>query len=118
MSSSERPAPTGSRPAPFSVETSVSELALRPAPGPVRSTDRSGASRTGSRVGVAGALRISVVEPVGAPVHDEALDHRGAFVWANGAELVWECAEDCPHTHRAVIPERNPQPIDANRRRP
>lgn len=26
-----------------------------------------------------------------------AVEHQGEFVWANGAELVWLCAEDCEH---------------------
>lgn len=30
---------------------------------------------------------------------DETLStgHRGRFVWHNGAELLWECNDDCPH---------------------
>ena len=23
--------------------------------------------------------------------------HHGGYVWRNGAEMVWECADDCPH---------------------
>lgn len=24
-------------------------------------------------------------------------EHLGSHVWKNGAELVWECADECPH---------------------
>ena len=27
--------------------------------------------------------------------HDE--HHEGGYVWRNGAEMEWECAEFCPH---------------------
>lgn len=29
---------------------------------------------------------------------------RGSFVWKNGAELVWECADDCPHPSHEEMP--------------
>lgn len=31
--------------------------------------------------------------------------HVGGYVWKNGAELLWECAENCPHPdHDAEVP--------------
>lgn len=33
------------------------------------------------------------------------LPHLGGYVWRNRAELVWECADDCPH----AIHEEDPR---------
>lgn len=34
--------------------------------------------------------------PQSAPM-GELNGHVGSHVWKNGAELVWECADECPH---------------------
>lgn len=31
------------------------------------------------------------------PTADVHVGHLGSFVWANTAELVWECHDTCPH---------------------